>query len=64
MIVLCPDLGELDLVRRGLSTLDPKLQASTQPSHLPKSLKLVLGLGSGVERAEPTSAGEKDTAFL
>jgi hypothetical protein len=50
-------------VRKVLSTLDPKLRACAYPSHPPKSLKLALELRSG-DKGEPTSAGEKDIAFL
>lgn len=61
VIVHCPGLGELDLVRRVLSTLDTKLQGCPYSSHPPKPLKLVLGL---VDNSEPISAGEKNTASL
>lgn len=68
MIVHSLGMGEIDLVRRILSTPGPKLQSCACTSHSPKPLKLVLRLGirgaEGLGKAEAISLGEKDAAFL
>lgn len=68
MIVHSLGMGEIDLVRRILSTPGPKLPPCACTSQSPKPLKLVLRLGirgaEGLGKAEATSSGEKDAAFL